>query len=155
MRVVKKSICKYNTRQNMVNDIIGVKTKLFSVLMDFKRFSEGGLGWGTHVNPWLFHFNVWQNPPQIKKKKEKKRFSNYIYSIYSRNKIIYLLQLQGVCLTFLNVNDVRIPLLFKVKSSTSLVIIPLLWPLDAWTVSNFLGVILKTTVKLIYSTLYS
>ena len=30
---------------------------------------EGGLGWGTHVNPWLFHFNVWQNPPQIKKKK--------------------------------------------------------------------------------------
>ena len=19
---------------------------------------EGGLGWGTHVNPWLFHFNV-------------------------------------------------------------------------------------------------
>ena len=28
---------------------------------------EGGLGWGTHVNPWLFHFNVWQNPPQIKK----------------------------------------------------------------------------------------
>ena len=19
---------------------------------------EGGLGWGTHVNPWLFHYNV-------------------------------------------------------------------------------------------------
>ena len=19
---------------------------------------EGGLGWGTHVDPWLFHFNV-------------------------------------------------------------------------------------------------
>ena len=19
---------------------------------------EGGSGWGTHVNPWLFHFNV-------------------------------------------------------------------------------------------------
>ena len=34
---------------------------------------EGGSGWGTHVNPWLFHFNVWQNPPQIKKKKEKKK----------------------------------------------------------------------------------
>ena len=29
---------------------------------------EGGLGWGTHVNPWLFHFNVWQNPLQEKKK---------------------------------------------------------------------------------------
>ena len=25
---------------------------------------EGGSGWGTHVNPWLFHFNVWQNPLQ-------------------------------------------------------------------------------------------
>ena len=29
---------------------------------------EGGSGWGTRVNPWLFHFNVWQNPLQIKKK---------------------------------------------------------------------------------------
>ena len=25
---------------------------------------EGGSGWGTHVNPWLIHFNVWQNPLQ-------------------------------------------------------------------------------------------
>ena len=39
---------------------------------------EGGLGWGTHVNPWLFHFNVWQNPLQkiiiiiIKKRNKKK-----------------------------------------------------------------------------------
>ena len=36
---------------------------------------EGGSGWGTHVNPWLFHFNVGQNSLQIKiiiiiKKKE-------------------------------------------------------------------------------------
>ena len=23
---------------------------------------EGGLGWGIHVNPWLIHVNVWQNP---------------------------------------------------------------------------------------------
>ena len=39
---------------------------------------EGGSGWGTRVNPWLIHFNVWQNPLQyckvislqlIKKKK--------------------------------------------------------------------------------------
>ena len=30
---------------------------------------EGVSGWGTHVNPWLFHFNVWQNSLQIKKKK--------------------------------------------------------------------------------------
>ena len=25
---------------------------------------SGGLGWGTHVNPWLIHVNVWQNPLQ-------------------------------------------------------------------------------------------
>ena len=25
---------------------------------------DGGSGWGTHVNPWLIHFNVWQNPLQ-------------------------------------------------------------------------------------------
>ena len=25
---------------------------------------EEGLGWGTHVNPWLIHVNVWQNPLQ-------------------------------------------------------------------------------------------
>ena len=25
---------------------------------------EGGLGWGTHVNPWLIHVNVWQKSLQ-------------------------------------------------------------------------------------------
>ena len=25
---------------------------------------EGGLRWGTHVNPWLIHVNVWQKPLQ-------------------------------------------------------------------------------------------
>ena len=25
---------------------------------------EGGSGWGIHVNPWLIHFIVWQNPLQ-------------------------------------------------------------------------------------------
>ena len=29
---------------------------------------EGGSEWGTHVNPWLIHFKVWQNSLQIKKK---------------------------------------------------------------------------------------
>ena len=42
---------------------------------------EGGSGWGTHVNPWLIHVNVWQKPLQyckvislqLIKNKEKKR----------------------------------------------------------------------------------
>ena len=25
---------------------------------------EGGSEWGTHVNPWLIHVNVWQKPLQ-------------------------------------------------------------------------------------------
>ena len=25
---------------------------------------EGESGWGTHVNPWLIHVNVWQKPLQ-------------------------------------------------------------------------------------------
>ena len=25
---------------------------------------EGGWGWGTHLNPWLNHVNVWQKPLQ-------------------------------------------------------------------------------------------
>ena len=25
---------------------------------------EAGEGWGTHVNPWLIHVNVWQKPLQ-------------------------------------------------------------------------------------------
>ena len=25
---------------------------------------KGGLGWGTHVTPWLIHVNVWQKPLQ-------------------------------------------------------------------------------------------
>ena len=47
---------------------------------------EGGSGWGTHVNPWLIHVNVWQKPLQyykvislqltkINEKKEKKWIS--------------------------------------------------------------------------------
>ena len=26
---------------------------------------EGGSGWGTHVNPWLIHVNVWQKNTTI------------------------------------------------------------------------------------------
>ena len=28
------------------------------------REAGGGSGWGTHVNPWLIHVNVWQKPLQ-------------------------------------------------------------------------------------------
>ena len=32
--------------------------------MGWGRRWEGGSGWGTHVNPWLIHVNVWQKPLQ-------------------------------------------------------------------------------------------
>ena len=51
---------------------------------------EGGSGWGTHVNPWLIHVNVWQKPLQYckvislqlikinaKKKKKWPRWTGY------------------------------------------------------------------------------
>ena len=45
---------------------------------------EGGSGWGTHVNPWLIHFNVWQNPLQWKKKqREKKKKRNISTGVLS------------------------------------------------------------------------
>ena len=28
------------------------------------KWIKGGSGWGTHVNPWLIHVNVWQKPLQ-------------------------------------------------------------------------------------------
>ena len=52
---------------------------------------EGGSGWGTHVNPWLIHFNVWQNPLQyckvitlqlIKKKEKKKKLVCSLPSVH-------------------------------------------------------------------------
>ena len=30
--------------------------------MGWGRRWVGGSGWGTHVNPWLIHVNVWQKP---------------------------------------------------------------------------------------------
>ena len=29
-----------------------------------REVGGGGSGWGTHVNPWLIHVNVWQKPLQ-------------------------------------------------------------------------------------------
>ena len=40
---------------------------------------ERGSGWGTHVNPWLFHFNVWQNSLKKKRKKENDDTNGVIY----------------------------------------------------------------------------
>ena len=46
-----------------------------------EREVGGGPGWGTHVNPRLFHFNVWQNPLQIKKIKIKKIKRRRLYKL--------------------------------------------------------------------------
>ena len=51
---------------------------------------EGGSGWGTHVNPWLIHVNVWQNPLkyckvislQLVKINEKKRQEDFFTGIW-------------------------------------------------------------------------
>ena len=32
--------------------------------MGWRGRREGRSGWGTYVNPWLIHVNVWQNPLQ-------------------------------------------------------------------------------------------
>ena len=32
--------------------------------MGWRGRQEGGSGWGTNVNPWLIHVNVWQKPLQ-------------------------------------------------------------------------------------------
>ena len=31
---------------------------------DYPEGWDGGSGWGTHVNPWLIHVNLWQKPLQ-------------------------------------------------------------------------------------------
>ena len=35
--------------------------------MGWRGRQEGGSRWGTHVNPWLIHVNVWQKPLQYYK----------------------------------------------------------------------------------------
>lgn len=66
--------------------------------------------------------------------------NNFDLKVASR----HLLQLQGLLLTFLNVNDVLVSLRFNVKSPASAVTVPTFCPSsDAWMTSYFLGVILK------------
>ena len=54
---------------------------------------RGGLGWGTHVKPWLIHVSVWQKPLQycevisvqlikINEKKKKALVKQIIFLIY-------------------------------------------------------------------------
>ena len=54
---------------------------------------EGRSGWGTHVNPWLIHVNVWQKPLQYCKvislqliKINEKKFSGRMQDLPQFNK---------------------------------------------------------------------
>ena len=46
---------------------------------------EGGSEWGTYVNPWLIHVNVWQKPLQY-----CKVISLQLIKINEKNRIKYL-----------------------------------------------------------------
>ena len=70
---------------------------------------EGGSGWGIHVNPWLIHFNVWQNPLQyckvislqLIKINEKIYIYIYLKHIILKNSIVIALSSRKVS-QFLN-----------------------------------------------------
>ena len=58
--------------------------------MGWEGRQEGGSGWGTHVNSWLIHVNVWQKPLQyckiislqlikINEKKKKKKMKEPLH----------------------------------------------------------------------------
>ena len=59
---------------------------------------EGGSGWGTHVNPWLIHVNIWQKPLQyckvisfqlikINEKKKKEMNDSLVLSLKKEKKL--------------------------------------------------------------------
>ena len=62
----------------------------------------GGSGWGTHVNPWLIHVNVWQKPLQYCKiislllikinGKKKKKLWKIIKEVEIPDNFTYLLR---------------------------------------------------------------
>ena len=55
---------------------------------------EGGSGWGTHINPWLIHVNVWQKTLQyckvislqLRKINEKKKSQTGSYALFKKTK---------------------------------------------------------------------
>ena len=49
---------------------------------------EGGLGWGTHVDPWLFHSNVWQNSLQKKKKKKAEPWGTDAFELWCWRRLL-------------------------------------------------------------------
>ena len=73
---------------------------------------EGGLGWGTHVNPWLIHVNVWQKPLQYckvislqlikinEKKKERKALPSICYNTGQIWALFNVADMQLVCNCF-------------------------------------------------------
>ena len=65
--------------------------------MRWRGRREGGSGWGTHVNPWLIHVNVWQKPLQYckvislqlikingKKKSGIYSFASHVYQLLNQ-----------------------------------------------------------------------
>ena len=65
--------------------------------MGWRGRREGGSGWGTHVNPWLIHVNVWQKPLQhckvvslqlIKINGEKLNFPDYNWLRFTGPKML-------------------------------------------------------------------
>ena len=79
---LKEEHCSYNPGNYWIRVMVVKRTfkKYLPLESGFKKDLEGaggeggrrgGSGWGRHVNPRPFHFNVWQNSLQ-KKKKERK-----------------------------------------------------------------------------------
>ena len=59
---------------------------------------EWGSDWGTHVTPWLIHFNVWQNPLQKKKKKTNKTLQAITARKKKQNKTcIVRVTIESIC----------------------------------------------------------
>ena len=63
--------------------------------MGWRGRREGGSGWGTYVNPWLIHVNVWQKTLQyckvislqLIKINEKKYIHTYIKKMPQRENL--------------------------------------------------------------------